>query len=292
MKLTEQQLREILHNHTIEIPVTITSVDDKKREVYVKPVCTELGDNPLKAGPVEEEELPYKYAHKRRAQKAREEKTTTKPETPVCWMDMEATGDTTSPGEYVDRDYCKDYVNPYEKMSEEEKSELKDLLMHSEELKGKLFKASGGSPVLPDKYTRAELLNAWKKYKEDVNKWIGEHKKFPAPIAKAILLDEYPEELKPAFDPVATFKELTDNMFETYKKKNADYGSSFDELFDEFGMTSALLRMKDKYNRLKSITEKGEIQVKDESVEDTLLDLANYAILTVIKLRQDKYNNK
>ena len=125
---------------------------------------------------------------------------------------------------------------------------------------------------------------------EKVNKWIERHKGFPAPIAKALLLEDYgtsaeEEKLSPN---EKLFKEITDKMFTTYQKKNKDYGSSFDELFDEFGMTSALLRLKDKYNRLKSITEKGQIEVKDESVEDTLLDMANYAILTVLKLRMDK----
>jgi hypothetical protein len=87
---------------------------------------------------------------------------------------------------------------------------------------------------------------------------------------------------------VREFKSITDTMFDTYKKKNADYGSSFDELYDEFGITSALIRLKDKYNRIKSLSQKQDIQVKSESVEDTLLDMANYAILTVMKMRHDK----
>jgi hypothetical protein len=40
--------------------------------------------------------------------------------------------------------------------------------------------------------------------------------------------------------------------------------------------------------RLENIYEKGEIQVKDESVEDTLLDLANYAVMTIVELRNNK----
>ena len=76
------------------------------------------------------------------------------------------------------------------------------------------------------------------------------------------------------------FKEIVDKMFQTYKAKNADYGNSFDKSMDEFGITSAVVRMSDKMERIKSLTNKKE-KVNDESIQDTLLDLANYAILIV-----------
>ena len=84
----------------------------------------------------------------------------------------------------------------------------------------------------------------------------------PSYIAKGVLLDEYPDQGLRKGDLVVeeqlpfgemVFKRLTDKMFDTYKRKNADYGSSFDELFDEFGMDSVLIRLKDKYNRIKSL---------------------------------------
>jgi hypothetical protein len=81
-----------------------------------------------------------------------------------------------------------------------------------------------------------------------------------------------------------TFKSITENMLNTYIKKNADYGSSFDKSMDEFGLTAAVVRMSDKMERLKSLSKK-DAQVKDESVEDTLLDLANYCIMTVMHLK-------
>lgn len=90
----------------------------------------------------------------------------------------------------------------------------------------------------------------------------------------------------PRNDKEREFLNIILKMFQIFRAKNTDYGSSFDELFDEFGMTSALLRLKDKYNRLKAITENGDIKVKDESVQDTLMDMANYAILTILKLRE------
>lgn len=81
-----------------------------------------------------------------------------------------------------------------------------------------------------------------------------------------------------------SFDKLLQEMSETYRKKNADYGNSFDQSLDEFGMTAALVRMNDKMNRLKTLS-KQEAKV-DESMRDTLMDLANYAVMTVQWLEQ------
>ena len=85
------------------------------------------------------------------------------------------------------------------------------------------------------------------------------------------------------------FLEITEEMHQTYLKKNADYGNSFDQSLDEFGLTAAVVRMQDKLNRLKKLSRNFEEapEVVDESVGDTLLDLANYAILTVKWLKND-----
>lgn len=80
------------------------------------------------------------------------------------------------------------------------------------------------------------------------------------------------------------FKKITESMADTYERKNVDYGDSFGESFKEFGLISSVVRMNDKMNRLKSFVTNGDYQVKDESVKDTLLDLANYCIMTVIEL--------
>ena len=71
-----------------------------------------------------------------------------------------------------------------------------------------------------------------------------------------------------------------------YDKKNRDYGDSFHESWKDYGITMAAIRLGDKYNRLHNLTSKtGRVQhVADESVRDTLIDLANYAIMTVMEL--------
>lgn len=95
------------------------------------------------------------------------------------------------------------------------------------------------------------------------------------------IIDEY----ESVFNKSEEFKSITSQILNTYIKKNHDYGNSFDKSMDEFGMTSAIIRMNDKLERLKTLSKK-ESMVKDESVQDTLLDLANYAIMTVMYLKK------
>ena len=68
-----------------------------------------------------------------------------------------------------------------------------------------------------------------------------------------------------------------------YRQKNADYGDSFGETFGKLGLVSAITRITDKVNRLQSLCTRAA-EVKNESTRDTLLDLANYAIMTIIEL--------
>ena len=76
-----------------------------------------------------------------------------------------------------------------------------------------------------------------------------------------------------------------------YKRKNHDYGDSFGKSFKEYGMTMVCIRLEDKLNRLKSLT-KSDNKVKDESIEDTLMDLANYSIMAIIEKEDEKILNK
>jgi len=82
------------------------------------------------------------------------------------------------------------------------------------------------------------------------------------------------------------FEEVLAEMLQTFLKKNHDYGNSFAKTFSEFGLVSAVVRMNDKMERLKSLL-KAQAKV-DESVRDTLMDLANYSVMTVMEL--DKRN--
>lgn len=71
-----------------------------------------------------------------------------------------------------------------------------------------------------------------------------------------------------------------------YAKKNHDYGDSFHLSFMEEGMAMARIRLGDKLNRFKTLSKATEQAVSDESLRDTLIDLANYAIMTIMELEE------
>lgn len=77
---------------------------------------------------------------------------------------------------------------------------------------------------------------------------------------------------------------ICNEIKELYKRKNADYGDSFGKTFAEEGMAMPRIRLSDKLERFKRLTRSGVQNVKDESVRDALMDLANYAIMTIVEM--------
>jgi hypothetical protein len=81
---------------------------------------------------------------------------------------------------------------------------------------------------------------------------------------------------------------ILNEIKQLYNRKNTDYGNSFDKTLDEFGLVASATRMSDKFNRFKSLMRCGSTaRVEDEKIEDTLLDLASYAIMTIKWMRQN-----
>jgi hypothetical protein len=86
-----------------------------------------------------------------------------------------------------------------------------------------------------------------------------------------------------------TFEQLANQLIDTQKRKNSDYGSSFDQTLNEFGLVASATRMSDKFNRFKSLMRCGSsARVEDEKIEDTLMDLAAYAIMTVEWIKKNQ----
>jgi hypothetical protein len=79
-------------------------------------------------------------------------------------------------------------------------------------------------------------------------------------------------------------KQMCDALHEIYKQKNAAYGDSFGDTFKRLGLISAVTRITDKYNRLVNLATHKDICIGDESIIDTLVDLANYALMTAMEL--------
>ncbi len=85
------------------------------------------------------------------------------------------------------------------------------------------------------------------------------------------------------------FEALTKRMFEIQDAKGRDYGEENDGLRNlrRRGVDGVVARMGDKMSRIEILAQPGrEAAVKDESLDDTLLDLANYCLLLII-LKED-----
>lgn len=87
---------------------------------------------------------------------------------------------------------------------------------------------------------------------------------------------------------VNAFEDVTINLRNLYDAKNRDYSDSFGQSFQKWGLPMACIRLGDKLNRLESFAQKKDMQVDDESVEDTLMDMANYAIMTLVEMNMRK----
>ena len=84
-----------------------------------------------------------------------------------------------------------------------------------------------------------------------------------------------------------TMKTQYDGQYDTFCRKNHDYGNSFEESLDQFGIVASIVRMSDKMKRLESLTDESKTQqVGSESLLDTLEDLSNYAAMTACWLRR------
>lgn len=89
---------------------------------------------------------------------------------------------------------------------------------------------------------------------------------------------------------VQLHREVCEEINDLYARKNHDYGDSFHQTFVEEGMAMARIRLGDKFNRFKTLSWGGEQKVNDESIRDTLIDLANYAIMTVVEMEAAKHD--
>ena len=102
------------------------------------------------------------------------------------------------------------------------------------------------------------------------------------------LNDEMPAPLTENEFLVERMKTLANYMVSTYSRKNKDYGNSFGKSVERYGLISALTRMSDKWNRLENLilNTNGSRMVNDESLVDTLMDLATYCLMTIMTIEE------
>jgi len=95
----------------------------------------------------------------------------------------------------------------------------------------------------------------------------------------------------------ARFFELLDSIKELHDKKRHDYGAN-EDVFANFRLSElsgipawqgSVVRMGDKYARMSNFIKKGEFKFKEESIKDTLQDMAIYSLITLILFEEAEY---
>ena len=84
------------------------------------------------------------------------------------------------------------------------------------------------------------------------------------------------------------FIKYTNYLADTLQEKNLAYGDSFTKTMDNWGLEALGIRLSDKLSRIASLVKQGKLKENDESLEDTLLDLAGYAVLGIKYLKEHK----
>ncbi|MCP4760732.1 MAG: DUF1599 domain-containing protein [archaeon] len=87
------------------------------------------------------------------------------------------------------------------------------------------------------------------------------------------------------------FQIIQDEQYELFARKMMDYGLNNVTLGGDivnnsedkkFSLTGLTIRLTDKINRLKNLVVSGKQYVKDEGMEDTFIDIANYGIIGML----------
>ena len=164
-----------------------------------------------------------------------------------------------------------------------------------------------------NKYGRCNKCELLKKYDKETKEWTDEYACIFGDMSDDMLnkcynwykeLDQAscenteaeccskePDKPKLPIEPkVARHYAICQKLNQVYKAKNHDYGDSFGDTYKKLGIISAVTRLSDKMNRIISLAVSHDAQVKDEKIEDTLLDMANYAIMTLIELGYEPEN--
>lgn len=77
---------------------------------------------------------------------------------------------------------------------------------------------------------------------------------------------------------------LCNTLNAIYKTKNKKYGNSFTKTWKEYGPMMLCIRLDDKLGRTKQLLLRGEEETDDESIIDTLLDMANYCLMGILEI--------
>lgn len=83
------------------------------------------------------------------------------------------------------------------------------------------------------------------------------------------------------------FRAIAEDIAVVYEKKDRAYGNSFGETYQKLGIVSAATRISDKVNRLCTLITTPGIDNLGEKVEDTLMDMVAYGIMTLMEIKNE-----
>lgn len=87
---------------------------------------------------------------------------------------------------------------------------------------------------------------------------------------------------------IEEFCRLVNDMADLYEKKNQNYGNSFGKLYQDLGPVAGLVPLHNKLDRLTYLITHSDDDNHYESIEDTLMDLANYAVMNLVERHMQK----
>lgn len=93
-------------------------------------------------------------------------------------------------------------------------------------------------------------------------------------------------------DLIIAHEKLCKLIHDTYCQKNKAYGNSFDQSLEKYGLIAALTRESDKWSRIENLILHPDTDKGDEPLIDSLLDLANYCLMTVMFLERKQEKRK
>ncbi len=125
---------------------------------------------------------------------------------------------------------------------------------------------------------------------------MNDKEKVVSQIHRAIEMGRRPASSKEAY--FAFHQECTRKMYDISRAKNSDYTGESQNPFENFlnsvifaGVQpeqGIMVRLGDKIARIKSLLHKGTAAVKDESLEDSILDACNYLIILAAYVKEQK----
>lgn len=90
---------------------------------------------------------------------------------------------------------------------------------------------------------------------------------------------------------IGIHKDICAKIHQTFISKRQDYGNTTEESLKRYGPSAMLTRIYDKHERLNNLL-LGNKMPNNESIQDTLLDMANYCIIWIMEMTKEYENAK